>query len=178
MSSLAETPEYQAFARFIDLTVEKKQKEARVKELKDILKAMQPSLLAYLSANNLPLFAVGEHTLYPHREPWIYPMTGVSRQQVCEALKIAGLGRLVQENYNTKSLTSYIKQLEEHSKLIIGLEDANENEPDALRELLHPALAEIMNVKASFSLHVRKKEDRYAKYQRADEAEGDETDDA
>lgn len=182
MPSLVETPEYQAFRRYVLLTIEKREKEARVKELKETLKAMQPSLLAYFSEASIPSFATEGHTLFPQREPWIYPVTGVSRQQVCEALKIAGLGRMVQENYNTKSLTAYVKQLEEHAKLIVGLEDEDENEPSALRKLLHPALAEIMQVKAAFSLHVRKKEDRYAKYseraERAerDEAEGDEDD--
>jgi hypothetical protein len=168
MSSLAETPELRAFARFIDLTIEKRQLNARLKDIEETLKAMQPALLAHLSASGLKSLHLNHHLVSPHREPWIYPMTGVSRQRVCEALKIAGLGRYVQENYNTMSLTAYVKQLEERAKLITGLEEGKSD--DALRQLLHPALAEILHVKAAYSLRVRKKESDFE----FTEPEGDE----
>lgn len=163
MSSLVETPEYQAFLRFIDLTIEKRELQTRLDELKETIKAMQPALLAYLAAANIPAITLNNYTLSPRREPWIYPMHGVSRQRVCEALKVAGLGAMVTENYNTRRLTTYIQQLEERAQLITGLG----GDPDALAELpgLHPALAEILQIKAAFSLQVRKKEDRNAKYQ-------------
>lgn len=172
MSSLAETPEYQAFLRFIDLKVEQRQLQSRLDEIKETVKAMQPALLAYLAAAGLQSLTLNGYMVLPQREPWIYPMRGVSRQRVCEALKMAGLGRMVSENYSTQSLTKYVKDLEDHSRLITGL-DENVN---ALERLLHPALAEILHVQASYSLHIRKKEDPYAKY--AHPPQGDETDES
>lgn len=151
--SIVDTPEYQTAQRFLEITAELKELEPRVRELKRIRQAMQPALLAYLAAANMKAFPIGDYTLYPHREPWVYPIEGVSRQRVCEALKAAGLGRMVREDYSTGQLTSYVKQLEAHGQLIVGLEESNR-----LRELLHPALAEILRVQAAFSLHVRRKE--------------------
>lgn len=181
MSSLVESPEYQAFRRFVDLTIEKRELQARLDELKETLKAMQPALLAYLAAANMGGLTVNGYLISPRREPWIYPMLGVSRQRVCEALKVAGLGRMVSENYNTRTLTSYIRQLEEHARLIAGFEE--ESDSNSLEKLpgLHPALAEILHVKAAYSLQIKKsgKEDANAKYheERFQNDEGDESDD-
>jgi hypothetical protein len=156
MSSLVETPEYQAAARFVELTLEKRAIKERLKELETQLKTLEPALVGYLSAAGLPCFAVKNYLVAPHREPWVYPITGVSRPMVCEALKISGLGRMVSENYSTQSLTKYIKDLEEHHKLISGLQ------PGALEKLLPPALAHILNIKPAFSIRVQKKARAYA----------------
>jgi hypothetical protein len=171
MPSLAETPEYQAFQRFIALTLERREIEARLRELKESLKAMQPSLLAYLAAAQMPMLALGAYEVRPRRDPWIYPLIGVSRERVCEALKIAGLSRMVKENYSTQSLTAYLKQLEERSRLIAGAEEPGADD-EGLRRLLHPALAEIMHVKAAYSLLVTRKDSAFAR-DIAPENEGD-----
>lgn len=168
MSSLVETPEYQAAERFVDLTVEKRALRARMDEIDAQLKALEPALIGYLSAAGLARFAIRDYLIYPHREPWVYPITGVSRQMVCEALKMSGLGRMVSENYSTQSLTKYVKDLEEHNRLVAGL-DAG-----ALEALLPPALGHLVNVKASFHIRVQKKE-RSAFTQESEAFEGDET---
>lgn len=171
MSSLVESPEYQAFARFVELTVEKRQLRARLKELEAALKAMQPALLGYLTTNDMPSFAAKNYLIYQHREPWVYPMTGISRQMVCEALKVAGLEKMVTENYSTHRLTSYLKQLEIHSRLIAG------EDPGDLRKLLHPALAAILDLNPAHSLHIRKQESPlYADLFPEPPEEGDEPD--
>lgn len=169
MPSLTETPEYQAALRFVDLTVEKRALRDRMNEIDEQLKTLEPALVGYLSAAGMPQFAVNNYLLYPQREPWIYPATGVSRQMVCEALKISGLARMVSENYSTQSLTRYVKDLEVHHKLIAGLN------PGALEKLLPPALAHILNVKAAFRIRVKKKEaPAYISNHEEEPSEGDE----
>lgn len=170
MSSLVETAEYQAFSRFAELTVEKREYKTRYDELTETTKAMQPALLAYLSASKMGMFTVQGYTISPSRTPWVYPMTGVSKQQVIEALKIAGLAHMVKEDYNAQTLYSYIKQLEERAHMLVGLEPDSEGSPLPLTQLpgLHPALAGILRLEASYSLTVRKtkkKDTLYAKYQ-------------
>ena len=161
MSSLADSPEIEAMRRYIAIYARTRRAEAEAREGKAALKAMQPSLLAYLSAANMRSITIDDHMLTPHREPWIYPIAGVSRQRVCEALKIAGLGRMVREDYSTTQLTAYVKQLEAHGQLITGLEEGK----SGLEELLHPALAEILRVQAAFSLHVRRSANSQDKYE-------------
>lgn len=169
MSSLVETPEYQAALRFVDLTVEKRALRDRMNEIDKQLATLEPALVGYLSAAGLPQFAVKDYLLFPQRDPWIYPMTGVSRQMVCEALKISGLGDMVKENYSTQALTAHVKSLEDHHKLIAGLHTG------ALEKLLPPALAHILNVKAAFRIRVKKKERPPYTYDHTEEYEpGDE----
>jgi len=167
MSSLVETPEYVAFRRFVDLTVEKRELSARLDELNAQLKAMQPALLSYLSASNMRAWSIDNFTVSPRREPWVYPITGVSKQQVCETLKLAGLGGMVKESYHHESLKSYFNQLEARAQLIAPeIEiDGPEWGEALLRAGLHPALADILSVKAAFSLQVRRKENRHARSQ-------------
>jgi hypothetical protein len=87
-------------------------------------------------------------TMSPKREPWVYPVTGVNRQTVCEALKLSGLGRFVKEGFSTRSITAYVKELEAHHNLLAGAD------PGALKELLPPALAQVLEVRPSFRLQV------------------------
>lgn len=177
MSSLSESPEHQAFRRFIAETVELRSLEARVKELKNSRRASQPSLLAYMTAARMPSLTLDGYLLSTHREPWVYPVQGISRQQVCDALKLAGLGRMVKENYSTASLTEHVKQLEERARLL-GEEGEGEADPNDLRQLLHPVLADIVRVEAAFSIHVREqKKGPYAQYERTQNTEGNQTDD-
>lgn len=174
MSSLVETNEYQACLRLLDAKIELKQTQARARELRNIINALQPPLLAYFTAAGLESLAIKGYLLAPHREPWIRPMYGISRQRVCEALKIAGLGRMVKEDYSTTSLTKYVKDLEDHAKLIV-----EDDSGGKLGQLLHPALAEILSLKAAYSIHITKKESPFSKYNEPEtetEDEGDEID--
>lgn len=168
MPSLVDSPEYRAAARFVDLTVEKRALRDRIKEIDGQLKTLEPALVGYLGALGLGRFAVKDYLLFPAREPWIYPAPGISRQMVCEALKISGLASMVSEGYDTRTLTRYVKDLEEHSKLISGLQ------PGALEKLLPPALAHILNVKAAFRVRIKKTEQSPYDYDIPDSQEGDE----
>jgi hypothetical protein len=171
MTSLVDTPEHQAAARFVELTLEKRAIKERLKELDGALKTLEAALVGYLSATGLPCFAVRNYLVTPYREPWVYPIPGVSRQMVCEALKISGLHRMVTENYSTQSLTRYVKDIEVHHNLIGDLE------PGALEKLLPPALAHIINIKAANGIRVQKRERSYAEEYKQDPNFEEETND-
>lgn len=145
---LVESPEYQAFRRFIQLTIVKREINEQLREIEPQLRALEPVLLGYLGENGYQMIKIDGFTLSPKREPWVYPAQGVSRASVCEALKLSGLGRLVQEGYSTRSLTSYIRELEDHHNLLTG------SHPDALRELVPAPLAHVLEIRPGFKLQV------------------------
>lgn len=165
---LTDTPEYESFRRFLELTLEARRLRDRLNEIIPQIKKMQPALLGYLGAAGLPSLPVGEYTLYPHREPWVYPALGVSRGAVCAALKAAGMGQMVKENYNTQSLTTYVKQLEQHHHLTTGLNGT-------LAELLPAPLAKVLAVKPAFSVRVKQKA-HGALLDYSEQQQGDESD--
>lgn len=154
MPSLTETPEYRTAQRFAELTVEKQALKERLDEIVAQLKAIEPALVGYLTSLGMQQFAVRGYLLYQQREPMIYPARGISRQQVCEALKMSSLGYMVKENYSTQSLSAYVKRQEEghQGQLIAGLDEG------ALGKLLPPALAGILDLKNNFHIRVKEKE--------------------
>ena len=153
--------------RFAAYKIRLKALRAEVDETSGVVKAMEPPLLAALAAAGLRQLVIGDLMLFTKREPWIRPVAGIPRQQICEALKIAGLGAMVKENFSTNSLTAHLKALEQRSKLIVGPEEDGGSAEDALRKLLHPALRDLVNVRAAFTLSVRRKDDPYAESQEA-----------
>jgi hypothetical protein len=181
MPSLNESPEYQALRRYIELSLEMREVKARLDELIALTKAMAPSLLAWLAAAGMKNVGLNGVTVFPRRKPWAYPMQGVTRSQVCEALKLAGFRNMVKENYSTESLTSLIKQLEEKKKTTLGL-DPFLSQREVLIELgLHPALAAVINVVPQYSLVVMETEkdplyEQQTQYQN-ERTEGDRNDD-
>lgn len=150
---LDESPELKAFARFAELTATKKELNAQLLEIEPQLRALEPILLGYLGQTGYDSVKVGGFTMSPVRVPWVYPVTGITRQTVCEALKISGLGRFVKEGFNTRSLTAYVRELETAHELVSG------TDPEALKQLLPAALAEVLEVKPSFRLQVLDRRD-------------------
>lgn len=163
-----DSPEYQAFRRFIALTAEKREHNLRIQEINPLLRALEPVLLGYLGQNGYSLVKIDGFTLSRKREPWVYPQSGVSRAAVCEALKLSGLGRLVHEGYHTRSLTSYIRELEEHHNLLVG------TRPEALKELVPAPLAHVLEIKPGFRLQILDKRTTTEPMEEGDEYETDE----
>lgn len=145
---ILDSPEYQAFVNFAELTAEKRALHERLNEIEPQLKALEPQLLAYLGEGGYEMVKVHGFTISPHREPWVYPAQGVSRQVVCAALKANGLARFVHEGFNTRSLTKYVRELEEHHRLL------SEADPQAALEILPPGLATVLEIKPGFRLQV------------------------
>lgn len=150
----ADTPEHQAFTVFAGLTDRKRELEAELKEIEGQLKVLQPQLLAYFAESGFKLVRLERYTISPIREPWVYPAQGQDRQSVIEALKACGMGHYVFEQYNTKSLTKYVRELED------GLALTGQSEADALANVLKempPELAGVIEIKPSFHIQARRR---------------------
>ena len=113
-----ESPEHHAFVTFARLTSKKRDLKEELDAIEAQLRALEPQLLAYLGEGGYQLVRVEGYTISPHREPWVYPRQGQTRGSVCQALKACGLAHYVNEQFNTRSLTKYIRDLEVQHQLL------------------------------------------------------------
>jgi len=143
----AETPEHEGFKAFAGLVTLKRELEDQLNEVEARIKALEPQLLAYLGEAGYEAVRVAGYTLSPHRDPWVYPQLGQSRQAVCNVLKACGLAHFVSEQYSTKSLTKYVRDLEvEHS--VLG---------DEVLEFLPEGLARVIQVRPTYRIQARRR---------------------
>lgn len=157
---LEESPEYQGFLKFARLTQLKRDLNEQLREVEQQLDALESALLPYFGQGGYQTISLGGYTLAPVRVPWVYPLAGVSRQTVCEALKLSGLGRLVKEEYSTQSLTLYVKELEDHHKLMQG------QEPGELKVLLPTPLQAVLEAKRAHHLRATRSKKASSFYNR------------
>lgn len=108
-----EAPEHKAFTEFVHLTLRKRELASETRLVEGRLRMLEPQVLSYFGQGGYQRIKIEGYTLSPHREPWVYPATHANAEQVIEALKACGLGHYVKEAYSTKSLTTYIRELEE-----------------------------------------------------------------
>lgn len=155
-----------AFRRFVELYVEMKEINERKRRIQPELLALKPVLLAHMAQSGVPLLRVDGFTLSPKRVPWVYPQSGVSRQVVIETLKLCGLGRFVTESFSTRTLTAYVKELEEAHHILAG------TDPEALSKLLPAPLSRVLDVRPGFDLQVLDRREGEKTYENADEQEG------
>ena len=138
-------PEYLAFDRYVTLVARKRALADELTDVEAALKALEPRLLAYLGEGGYEMVRLAGYTISPHREPWVYPKLGHSRGDVCNALKECGLRHYVIEQFNTRSLTKYVRDLEKEHGLLI-------EEHASLSLLLPPQLAAVIEVKPVYRI--------------------------
>ncbi len=69
--------------------------------------------MSFLEAGvpNLPLEHNGKRmTLYLHRQVWASPAEGKNRSDVAAALQANGMGELVNPNYNSNTLSAWVRE--------------------------------------------------------------------
>jgi hypothetical protein len=140
-----ESPAFQAFTKFVRLTVRKRELADETKEVEKQLRALEPSLLSYLGEGGYEKVKVEGYTLSPHREPWVYPAEHATKDTVIAALKACGLGHYVHEDYSTRSLTKYVRDLEEAAGTI-----------ENTLAILPVELASVIKIEPSFRVNVLK----------------------
>jgi hypothetical protein len=138
-------PEYAAFERYVSLIARKRTLSDELTDVEAALKALEPQLLAYLGEGGYEMVRLGGYTISPHREPWVYPKFGYSRNDVCRALKECGMGHYVQEQFNTRSLTKYVRDLEKEHNVLA-------DEDGALPLILPPPLIAVLEIKPSYRI--------------------------
>jgi hypothetical protein len=158
----ATRPEYKAFARYVSLISRKRAVRDELDDIEAALKAMEPQLLAYLGEGpddiegapeeslGFSSVRLGGYTIYPQRDPWVKAKAGATREDVCRALKESGLGHYVTEQFNTRSLTKYVHDLEKKHNVL-----ADQN--GALARILPAELVRVLEVKPAFRIQALRK---------------------
>jgi hypothetical protein len=146
------SPEYQAFTLFARLTRRKRGLQAEIDDIKAQLDALEPELLAYLGSTGYQMVRVEGFTLSPHRDPWIGPAEGRSREDVIRALKESGLEQYVTENYNSRSLTKYVRDLEKEYEV-----DLQQEGVESILDLhvIPRPLARVVMIKPTYSIQAK-----------------------
>jgi len=96
------------------LIAEKRRLEDSLRAVKDSISALEPELLNELMEQQMDRLHItvegGEKiTLYIHRVLWAKPKNG-DRQSVVATLKHCGLSDFVTENYNSNTLSAYVRE--------------------------------------------------------------------
>jgi hypothetical protein len=147
------TPEYTAFARYVSLVSRKRLLKDELEDIEASLQSMEPQLLAYLGegpgggeeGSGFDMVRLGGYTISPYREPWVKVKPGYTRNDACEALKANDLGHYVYQQFNTKSLTAHIQQLEKDRGVLA-------DQKGALALLLPAGVIEVIEIKPSFRI--------------------------
>lgn len=109
--------------RMATLQIQKKAKDAALKEVTREIAAIQDQCLSEMAAagvERLPMItADGTITLYVHSQMWARPIGGAEgRPAVCEALRAEGLDEFVKEDFNVQQLSGYARELDRNGDAI------------------------------------------------------------
>lgn len=96
-----------------ELIARKRSLEDDLRAVKDEIAALEPELLNEFTESQMDRIQVPvdneKVTLYIHRQLWAKPKDG-DRAAVISTLKRCGLADFVQENYNSNTLSAYVRE--------------------------------------------------------------------
>lgn len=123
--------------RYVELTKRKRQTEEDLDGLKKELARLEGQLLEDFERAGVDSMRIDGMTVYPHRQLFANARDG-DKERAVEALRACGLDDYVKEQFNTQSLSAYVRELDE------------------LEEPLPQPLAEALDVHEKYTLRVRK----------------------
>jgi len=149
-------PEYEMFVAFAHLTREKRQLNQRIKEIEGKLEVLQFQLRDLLGADGFQSVGVEGFTIFLRKQLFVRAREAWMAADVIAALKRNGMGHFVKEQYNSKTLSAHIRQLE-----VAHADELRSGELTTVGELLPPDLIAVLNIEPTYSviaLEKRKKE--------------------
>jgi len=109
---------------FIKLSKEKKDLKCRLNRIDEELEKLEESLLEDFQNIGLSKITLDNSTVYIKKRLFVSPKDG-NREAVLEALRESELTEFIQENFNTNTLTAYVReQFESGFKLSQSLEES------------------------------------------------------
>ena len=94
--------------RFAALILRKRNSEDELRAVKSEIASLEPLLLEEMRNNQMERLHMADTTLYMHRMLVTKPKG--DRQQVVERLRQCGLGDLLTENYNSNTLSAWVRE--------------------------------------------------------------------
>ena len=120
---------------FIEATKLKKDLDARLKDATADLKGYEEELLQHFEGLGVESLSAGDTTVYLHRQLWARAKDG-NKEAVIHALKGTELEDMVQETFNTNTLSAWVRECEREGRAI----------PETLKDTL--AITEDFSVRA------------------------------
>ena len=100
--------------RFAETTQRKREAEETLREINKELAALEKPLrqeMQLAGVSSLPIETDGGRmTVYTQSTLWAKPKKDVDRQDVCTVLEQTGLNDLVSRNFNTHSVSAYVRE--------------------------------------------------------------------
>jgi hypothetical protein len=142
--------------QFVALTKLKKQQEEALDETKAKLMALEAELLPQFEANGVDKLKADGMTVFLFSQKWAGvtkdgpEATPEERQRAVQALKDAGLGVYVKEDFNTQSLSAYVREALAQAPLEVQMD------PSRWFEVLPHTFEGAISVTEKVSLRTRK----------------------
>lgn len=99
-----------ALRLFTSLEKTKKGLESELKSTKDELSRLESQLLPQFEAGGMQNATVNGRVVYVHSQLWAGVAEGHTREELVEALKDHGMGDMVKENFNTQTLSAWLRE--------------------------------------------------------------------
>lgn len=104
--------------QYAELCDEINARKAELKELGERKDAMSDQLIERMSADSTLKFTVKDkadkaRTIYIHKQTWAKLAEGMTKEDGVKALKKAKLGDMVKEDYNSNTLSAFIRECED-----------------------------------------------------------------
>lgn len=143
---------------FVSLETRKKELDADLKATKQRLDVLEEQIIPMFVEEGVPSMTVEvdgvKRTLSIYPDVYASPLN--DREEVVDALKQSGLDQYVAENYNTNSLTSFVREIWKELLATAGREKRVVTEVD-LRAALPVVLAEALKLSIVHKLSSTKK---------------------
>ncbi len=121
---------------FVSLENQKRELDARLKELKQELDGLEEVLVPQFIEDGVQRMTVDGRTVAITQD--VYASPAICREDVVEALKQAELGQYVGENYNSNSLTAFVREIKREVEFRAQQENRIYTEDDVRAALPEP----------------------------------------
>lgn len=140
--------------RFVALTEEKKALDEKKKQIDAELDEVEVSIVKDFEAEGVQKMSIDGRTVYLAEDLYCSPLEG-DREAVIKALRSAGMRSMVKPNYNTQTLTAYVREIGKSARE--ACEAAGELfDEEKLRAALPRQLAKTLKVSFVHVLRSRK----------------------
>lgn len=129
--------EAERLKRFAELAKRKREVEGELDRIRVEMSELEEYLKGEFEKSGISSTTVDGVTCYLHRQLWAKARGG-EYARACSALREAGLGQMVEEKFNTQTLSAWVRE-----------QEASDIE-------LPPALKEVIEVSEVFSVRTRK----------------------
>lgn len=126
----------QQLKTFVSLEKQKRELDARLKEVKQTLDELEEVLVPQFIEDGVQRMTVDGRTVAIQQD--VYASPALCREDVVKALKLSELGQYVGENYNTNSLTAFVREAKREVEFRAQQENRIYTEDDVLAALPEP----------------------------------------